>query len=196
MKTVAKIFVFIVLMTFSSVAFASDWVYAGRYVLQSNFSHIHHTDVFLINHLTLYSNQHVGTGKNDYSFYDVYYMHDHASDTGDGTKDYDDRSFRFQAMIVPLNVYGKVMDFSGAYCGTVVSEYVISAKGVFGVTPKHHKVYDRKTQQLLFEATGDMGSEPLYKSSAAESILKNSGDHPVSHGASNELNGSDYYPYS
>lgn len=196
MKTITKIFVFILLMSFSNLVFANDWVYAGRYVLRSNFSHTHHTDVFLMNHLTSYSNQLVGTGKNDYSLYDVYYMHDHASDTGDGTKEYDDRSFQFQAKIVPLNIYGKVMDYTGTYSGTVVSEFIIAAKGVLGVSPKHQKVYDRKTNQLLFEASGDMGSEPLYKDSAAEAILKHSGDHPVSHGTSDELNGSSYYPYN
>ena len=195
MKTFAKILAFMILMSFSNLAFASEWVYAGRYVLQDNFSYTHHTDVFLINHLTLYTNQPVKAGKDRYSLYDVYYMHDHASDKGDGTKEYDDRSFRFQAMIVPLNVYGEVMDYTGTYSDTVVSEFVISPKGVFGVTPKHHKVYDRKTQQLLFEATGDMGSQQLYKDSAAEAILKHSGNHPVSHGGSNELNGSGYYPY-
>ncbi|WP_152524077.1 hypothetical protein [Sporomusa ovata] len=88
------------------------------------------------------------------------------------------------------------MDYTGTYSGTVVSEFIIAAKGVLGVSPKHQKVYDRKTNQLLFEASGDMGSEPLYKDSAAEAILKHSGDHPVSHGTSDELNGSSYYPYN
>ncbi|WP_021171332.1 hypothetical protein SOV_36210 [Sporomusa ovata DSM 2662] len=63
MKTITKLFVFIILVSFSNLVFANDWVYAGRYLLRSDFSHTHHTDVFLMNHLTSYSKQLVGTEK-------------------------------------------------------------------------------------------------------------------------------------
>lgn len=193
MKLVIKTLIFIMMISVSNLAFASDWVYAGRYVLRNDIPIAHHMDLLLMNHLTSYNNQPIGIGENSYSLYDVYYMHDHASDTGDAAKEYDDRSFRFQAKIVPLNIYGEVMDYSGTNSATVVSDFVIAAKGVFGISPKQHRVYDRKTHEILFEANGAMGGQQLYKDSAAEDILKQSGDHPVFRGASEKLNGSGYY---
>ncbi len=190
MKVIIKTLIFIMMISFSNLAFASDWIYAGRYVLSNNIPIAPYTDLLLINHLTSYSNRTIG--ENSYSLYDVYYMHDHESDTGDSAKEYDDRSFRFQAKIVPLDIYGKVMDYSGTKSATIVSDFVIAAKGVFGISPKQHRVYDRKTHEILFEATGAMGGQQLYKDSAAEDILKQSGDHPVFRGASDKLNGSGY----
>ncbi|MBP2633217.1 MAG: hypothetical protein H6Q70_3845 [Firmicutes bacterium] len=145
MKVIIKTLIFIMMISFSNLAFASDWIYAGRYVLSSNFPIAPYTDLLLMNHLTSYNNQPIGIGNNSYSLYDVYYMHEHASDTGDSTKEYDDRSFRFQAKIVPLDIYGKVMDYSGTNSATVVSDFVIAAKGVFGISPKQHRVYDRRS---------------------------------------------------
>lgn len=185
----------VLLMNVANLAFANEWTYSGRYVLHNNFSHNHHTDLLIVNHLISQNDQLVNKSGNKYSLYDVYFKHDHADDTGDSGKEYDNRSFRFKAMIVPLNNYGKPMDYKGAYSGTVLSEYVIASKGVFGVIPKIHKVYDRITSQVVFEAIGEMGSEPLYKNSAAKAMLKQSGDHPVFHGTADELNGSAYYPY-
>ena len=59
----------------------------------------------------------------------------------------------------------------------------------------HNSVFDTITHEKLFEATGNMGSEQLYTDSAAEAVLKISGDHPVDGGESSKLSGVGYYPY-
>jgi len=173
----------------SSVASAADWEYAGRFGRSWKPPIKHHVDVFLMNHLKTW------TGDTNVQLpCDVYYRHDHSTDTGDYKHDFPNQSFRFEAKIVPLNVNGGTMG-KGVHGGTIYCEYIVAAQGVYGIVMKGFRVVDTETGELLFEAAGNMGSEQLYENTAAEAVLQISGDHPVEGGLSSQLQGAEEYPY-
>ena len=179
----------------TSTASANDtWAYAGRFSLPMRPAIAHNVDMYLINHLSTWQGSKPYGGDKSYLPYDVYYMHDHSLDTGDYHLEYANQSFAFQVKIVPLNIKFATMG-KGYWGGTIICDYVVSAKGVYGVTMKSFRVFDTITHEKLFEATGNMGSEQLYTDSAAEVVLKISGDHPVDGGESSKLSGVGYYPY-
>lgn len=169
---------------------AQDFVYAGRFYLRSAPPIAHNADVFLLNHLSAEK----GDAPEGYMPYDVYYAHDHSTDTGDYSLEYANQSFRFAAKIVPLNIYNKPMG-DGLFAGTITCDFVIAAQGVYGIGITKFSVYDTVSGEQLFLASGQMGTEQLYAESAAEFILKQSGDHPVDGGAANQLAGVAYYPF-
>lgn len=193
MKKIMGILVFMIIFCTSSLAFADDWTYAGRFVLRYDMPHS--TDVFIMNHLVPYSSQAIGTTHGKYMPYDVYYQHDHSTDRGGGAE-YANWHFEYNAKVVPLNIYGAPMDYSGLHSGSIVTSYVIATKGSYGIIPKTFRVYDRKSHEVLFEARGTMGSEELHQNSAAEVILQQSAPHPVERGTSDKLKGHGYYAYS
>lgn len=173
----------------SSVAGAADWEYAGRFGRPWEPPIAHNVDMFLVNHIKTWS----GDTKVQLPC-DVYYRHDHSTDTGDYKHDFANQSFRFEVKIVPLNVNGGTMG-KGVHGGTIFCEYIVAAQGVYGVIMKSFRVVDTETGELLFEATGKMGAEQLYEHTAAEAVLKLSGDHPVDGGLSSQLHGAGEYPY-
>lgn len=173
----------------SSVADAADWEYAGRFGRSWHPPIKHNVDMFLINHLKTWTGD-----ANIQLSCDVYYRHDHSTDTGDYKHDFPNQSFRFEAKIVPLNVNGGTMG-QGVFGGTIYCEYIVAAQGVYGVVMRNFRVVDTETGELLFEATGKMGSEQLYENTAAEAVLRISGDHPVRGGLSSQLHGAEEYPY-
>ena len=189
MKKFAVLLCMALVCLVSSVAGAADWEYAGRFGGPRKPPVAHNVDLFLINHLKEWS----GDTKVQLP-YDVYYRHDHATDTGDYKLEYANQSFQFEVKIVPLNIYGKTMG-KGLYGGTILCEYAVAARGVYGVGIKGFRVIDTETGELLFEATGQMGTEQLYEGTPAEAILKQSGDHPVDGGLSSQLHGVGEYPY-
>ncbi len=183
-------------LLFSSSAFAADddWIYAGRFGLLRRPPISHNVDMYLVNHLTTFRENTSINNPESQLPYDVYYKHDHSTDTGDNQYEYDNHSFQFQVKIVPLNLYGKKMG-SGITAGTIVCSYTIAAKGAFGVVMKSFKVFDTQTHQQLFNAEGNFWSEEMYKDSAAEAILKDSAPHPIINSTANQLNGISYYKY-
>lgn len=196
MKKFILILVSLFTLLFSSSALAADadWVYAGRFGLLLKPPVAHNVDMYLINHLTVFRGNTSFRDPEGQLPYDVYYKHDHSTDTGDNHHAANNHSFQFQVKIVPLNVYGKPMG-SGTYAGTIVCEYKVAAKGAFCVVMKSFKVFDTNTHQQLFSAEGNFGSEQMYKESAAEAILKESAPHPVFQGTAIQLNGAGYYRY-
>lgn len=191
-------FILVALFTFafsSSVSAADDdWIYAGRFGLLWTPPVAHNVDMYLINHLTTFRGITSMRDSESQLPYDIYYKHDHSTDTGDNHHEYNNHSFQFQVKIVPLNVHGTTMG-SGTYAGTIICSYKIAAKGAFGVVMKSFKIFDTNTDQQLFNAEGNFGSEIMYKDSAAEAILKDSAPHPVSQSTANQLNGTGYYKY-
>ena len=192
MKRLVKLVVFLLVLLTASLAWADEWTYAGRFVLRHDMHHSN--DVFILNHLVQDNGQPIGTGSGQYMPYDVYYYHDHDND-----KVFEDENvclvtFNIQGKVVPLNVYGKPMEHKGEQCGTIVSDIDVKNAGTFGVKSQGFRVFDRVTHELLFEASGKMGYEQLYKNSAAEAILRLSAPHPVPHWSEGPM-GSVYYKY-
>ena len=196
MKKFFLVIISLFTLLFSSSAFAADddWIYAGRFGLLWRPPISHNVDMYLVNHLTTFRGN---TSMNDPEGqlpYDVYYKHDHSTDTGDNQHEYNNHSFRFQVKIVPLSIKGNTMG-SGITAGTIVCSYTVAAKGAFCVIMKSFKVFDTQTHQQLFNAEGDFWSEQMYKDSAAEAILKESAPHLVFQSTANQLNGVGYYKY-
>ena len=196
MKNLVTVVIFLCTLLFSTSVFAADdgWVYAGRFGLLRNPPIAHNVDMYLVNHLTTYRGAVSYNDPEGQMPYDVYYMHDHSTDTGDNQHEYNNKSFQFQVKIVPLSITGKKMG-SGVWAGTIVCSYTIASKGAYGVVMKSFKVFDNETHQQLFTAAGNFESEQLYQGSAAEAILKESSPHPVYRGEASQLNGIGYYKY-
>ena len=183
---------FFLLMVFSTtLAYGSDYKYAGRFVLRDDQKH--NVDVFLLNHLRPYWGQPIYSGRNSYAWYDVYYKHDHSSDSDYTGGEAYNVSLLISGNVVPLNIKGEPMNYAGSNTGNIISLMRVGTKGAFGVNPESFEVYDRVTQKLIFEAKGDMGSEILYQDSALETILNLSGPH---FRGSKVIKGNGYYPYS
>ena len=167
-----------------STVFAEGWTYVGRFCLRADMHHV--TDVFLVNHLTTIYNQPIGIGHDKYLPYDVYYMHNHTTDVIDRSGEAYIYKVMYKAKIIPLNIYGKPMNFSGAEDGIIISEYYIKAAGAYGIRPMRQTVFDIVKGTQLFEASGDMGTEQLYEESAAVAISRDAGHN---------INGHGYYTY-
>lgn len=190
MKKLMMVLMIMVVCLLPGIVSAQDYTYAGRFYLRRVPPIAHNADMFLVNHLI----SHKGEAPEGYMPYDVYYMHDHATDRGDYSLEYANQRFEFAVRIVPLNIYNKDMGM-GLYAGTINCKFVIAAQGVYGVRVKDFFVTDTKKGNRLFSASGDFGSEQLCKESAAEAILKMSGDHPVDGGKSENLRGYGTYPF-
>lgn len=174
-----KVMIFLVVfMAMCSYVYAADWIYAGRYVLSSKPVVAHNRDIFLINHLQVYSGQPMASlriyGRNAYMPYDVYYKHDHSTDKTYSSKDSYGVSYYYQAKIIPLNNGNKPMG-SGVFGGVIFCDYKLGTRGAMGVDVTSFKVCDLKSNIELFTATGNAGSEILDRSSAARAILRLSG---------------------
>lgn len=195
MKKIFSILAFLFLFLFMTTICAAEegWIYAGRFGLLEKPAVPHYVDMYLINHLTTFRGITRFSDPEAQMPYDVYYRHDHSTDTGYKSPA-NNHSFLFQVKIIPLNIHFTTMG-SGYYGGAIVCEYRIAAKGAYCVVPKSFKIYDIKSDKLIFNAEGNFGSEQLYKASAAETILKESCPHPVYYGQAYQLNGAGYYRF-
>lgn len=190
MKKIILVLLLMIVCMVPRLASAQDYTYAGRFYLRSMPPIAHNADMFLVNHLI----NKKGEAPEGYLPYDVYYTHDHATDRGDYGLEYANQSFEFDVKIVPLNIYNKDMG-TGLYAGTIYCHMIIAAQGVYGIKLTDFYVADTRKGDRLFSASGQFGSEQLYKDSAAEAILKMSGDHPVDGGKSENLGGCGTYPF-
>lgn len=110
----------------SLTASAEDnWIYAGRFGLLWKPPVAHNVDMFLVNHLTTFRGNTNSSDPEAQLPFDVYYKHDHSTDTGNENSEADLRSYRFQVKIVPLNIKGTTMG-PGYYGGTIVCDYRVS----------------------------------------------------------------------
>ncbi len=159
------------LMLFSSVSFAEEWTYLGRFMLKANIDHT--TDVLILDHLMPYKGL-----PNGYKLFDVFYHHDHAGDYYKSDGIVSTTRISIQGKVVPLNQNGEKMNYSGITSGTIVSDVEITNKGVFGVVPKSFRIFDSATHELIFSSQGQMRSDMLYRSSAAEYIVNVTAPHP------------------
>ncbi len=159
------------LMMISSVSFAEEWTYLGRFMLRNNVDHT--TDVLILDHLMPYKGM-----PNGFKLFDVYYYHDHSSDYYKNDGIVSITRINVQGKIVPLNQNGEKMNYSGISFGTIVSDIEITNKGVFGVVPKSFRIFDSASHELIFSSQGQMRSDMLYRGSAAEYIVNVTAPHP------------------
>lgn len=188
MKKKIALLIFTLMLLLSSVGYCSDWTYAGRFVLRNNQQA--NVDIYLLNHLRPYTGQNIYTGSNSYSWFDVYFKHDHSTDWESKGEGYSN-SITVIGNIVHLDINAKPMNYKGSFSGNIMSVMRVGAKGAYGADSKLFQVWDRVTQQLIFEAKGDAGHEILYADSALEKILNMSGPHLTI----GTIRGSTYYPY-
>lgn len=171
-----------VIMTFSITALANEWTYVGRFVLPKNLQHTN--DTLILNHLRPFS----GHSFDSYKWFNVYYHHDHSQDYFKDDGITASISINFQGKIVPLNIRGEEMQYSGVESGTIISDVSIKNKGVYGVCPESFRIFDNVTHQQIFSVQGAMSSEALNRSSAAEYIANISGPHKGNPGMINGIN--------
>lgn len=159
----------------------SNKYYVGRYVLRTG---LHPNDPFILNHLTRYNDQSINYENGQepqYTWYDVYCDHDHTSDVDKLEQDYEVKKISFIGYIVPLNVLGKPMvgsaDFNSNQSSIIVSEAAIMTKGTWSFEPQNLKVYNNKNKVLIMETKGFIGSEMLFKGSAAVDIVNSTAPH-------------------
>ena len=168
----------IVLLTLCTTVFASEWIYAGRFVMSSEPAIAHNVDIFLINHLEKFNGQRMmrrnDGGADTYMPYDVYYKHDHSTDVNKDNGNYRTVAYSYQARIIPLNINNQTMG-SGVFGGAIECDYKLATEGVFGVRVPSFKVYDLESKQELFSAEGNTGSEVLKANSAAHAIMQATG---------------------
>ena len=165
------IFLIMAIMTFSVTALANEWTYVGRFVLPKNIQHTN--DTLILNHLRPFS----GQSFDSFKWFNVYYHHDHSTDVYKDDGVVLSVSINFQGKIVPLDIAGKEMQYSGVNSGTIVSDVSIQNKGVYGVCPQNFRIFDSVTHQQIFAVQGAMSSEALNRSTAAEYIANISGPH-------------------
>ena len=178
-----KIFMMVmIIMTFTITVMANEWTYVGRFVMPKN---VHHTnDTLVLNHLRPFN----GHSFDSYKWFNVYYHHDHSQDYYKDDGITASVSINFQGKIVPLNIRGEEMQYSGVESGTIISDITIKNKGVYGVCPESFRIFDNVTHQQIFGVQGAMSSEPLYRSTAAEYIVNISGPHKGTPGMINGSN--------
>jgi hypothetical protein len=167
--------IFLVIFVVTSVAYADEWTYAGKFVLRTDIPHAN--DTLILDHLTKYSGQALGNG--GYAAYDVYYHHDHAYDSYREESEEIYASYNIQGKVVPLDAHGKSLNVSGLQAGTIISDITIANQGAFSVVSNNFRVFDKVTHQLLFSTSKRVARELLYSDSAAETIARLSAPHPA-----------------
>ena len=78
MKKLMMVLMIMVVCLLPGNVSAQDYTYAGRFYLRRVPPIAHNADMFLVNHLI----SHKGEAPEGYMPYDVYYLHDHATDRG------------------------------------------------------------------------------------------------------------------
>lgn len=153
----------------------NDKQYVGRYVLRTG---LHPNDPFVLNHLTKYSNQqinYINGQAPQYAWYDVYCDHDHSTDIDRLEQDYELKKITFIGYIIPLNIYGKPMlgstNINSNLSSIIKSQASIMPKGTWGFEPQYLKTYNNVNKELIMETKGYIGSEMLFKGSAAVDIV-------------------------
>ena len=129
----------IIILSFSATALANDWTYVGRFVLPKNMQHTN--DTLILNHLRPFN----GQSFDSYKWFNVYYHHDHSQDYYKDDGITASISIPFQGKVVPLNIRGEEMQYSGVDSGTIISDISIKNKGVYGVCPDSFRIFDSVT---------------------------------------------------
>lgn len=162
---------------FTIPTFAEDWQYVGTFSAPSYYDYVH--DPLVLDHLRAFGNSY-----EDRRYFHVYYSHNHADDEGENNEYISWAKFSINGKVVPLN--SKTMqeeERSGIYNAYVISTIDVRSKGTFSVVPKRLSVYDSATDEILYDAGGEMGIESLWGDAAATYMLNLAGPHPVYKGS-------------
>lgn len=159
----------------------ADKQYVGRYVLRTG---LHPNDPFILNHLVKYSNQqinYINGQAPQYAWYDVYCEHDHSSDIDRLEQDYELKKITFTGYIVPLNIQGKPIlgstNSNSNLTSIIKAQASIMIKGTWSFEPQSLKAYNNASKELIMETKGYIGSEMLFKGSAAVDIVNLTAPH-------------------
>lgn len=165
---------------------AEDWKYFGVFSAPRSYDYKH--DSLILNHLRPFNRP-----GNNLRYFNVYYDHSHENDERKANEHMVSVKINISGKIVPLDRNTlKELTRGGIDNAYVVSNVDIANKGAFGVIPRSLAVYDSVSHKVLYNASGEMGSQILWSNSAALYIVNISGPHPVWNGI---ISSTDYSEY-